>query len=98
MSKLTIADVRDRNTSAGFFFFSRDAMRFFSSRVESSLYSNGCFITSESEGFVISKRRKYSVHWYNPQTHSIDAASEFCQFSDISDARAFARAYVPGGA
>jgi len=89
-TKMTMADVRAQHTG---YFFSRSNMRMFASRVESSLYKNGCFITSERVGYESSKRA-YTVRRFN--AGSIDTVSQFLQFQDISDARAFARAYVGG--
>jgi hypothetical protein len=42
-----IAEVKAANKAAGSHFFSPNTMRFFNSIIESSLYKNQCFITSE---------------------------------------------------
>lgn len=47
----SITEVKEANKANGFYFFSKDTMRFFSSRVESTLYKNQCFITSEKKCF-----------------------------------------------
>lgn len=53
---VSMADVRFYNQRNGQHFFSRNNMRFFASRVESSLLSGDYFITSEKAGFVSNKR------------------------------------------
>lgn len=53
---VTMSDVRFYNAEAGQYFFSRETMRFFASRVESSLLRGGYFISSERAGFASTKR------------------------------------------
>ena len=47
----TISEVKQANTNLGHHFFDRDTMRFFDSKIESTLYKNQCFITSEKKCF-----------------------------------------------
>ena len=100
MRKLTIADVREHNERAGYYFFSRDTMRFFGTRVVSTLYKNKPFITSDFTGFERNKRR-FTVRVYNPETGNVgtakdkDGNSTFNRFGSLSDAREFARNYKP---
>ena len=44
---MTLADARYEYQKKGGHFFDRDTMKFFGSRIESDLYKNRCFITSE---------------------------------------------------
>lgn len=53
--KRTLADVRVANKAAGFNWFSRDTMRFWSCRIHGGLRKGRFFITSE-ENFDRSKR------------------------------------------
>lgn len=46
----TLAEFKAAHKAAGGHFFSRGAMRFFESRIESGLLKGGYFITSESYG------------------------------------------------
>lgn len=46
-----MTDVKRANREAGYFFFNRDTLAFFGSKVESSLYDGRVFITSEWDGF-----------------------------------------------
>ena len=70
---MTIADVKAKNKAAGQHFFDADTMRFFGSRVESSLYKNNTFITSEYTGFERTSRA-YTVRVFDEATGSVDTA------------------------
>ena len=54
--KISMADVRFYNAQNGQYYFSRDTMRFFASRIESALLGGDYFITSEKAGFDSVKR------------------------------------------
>jgi hypothetical protein len=86
--KLTIADVRRRNGEAGRYFFSPSTMKFFASKVESTLYKNLCFVTSEKKCFE-DYTRVFHVRRYDPFTHDIETLGNVFMF--IDDARKFAR-------
>jgi len=86
MKKLTIADVKEHNKNTGRFFFSRKTMRFFQSRIESTLYKNHRFITSERCGDLL---REYSVRWYDAETGRIDTVTR--GIKEIEVAREVAR-------
>jgi hypothetical protein len=43
----TLGDVRFHNDRNGFYWFSQETMKFFGSKIESSLLKGGYFITSE---------------------------------------------------
>ena len=45
---MTLAEAIEKYNKTGGHFFDEDAMRFFGSRIESDLYDNRCFITSEN--------------------------------------------------
>ena len=55
----TIADVRKANKENGFFWFSPKTMRFFDTKIETSLLKGGYFVTSED----VNKNglRKYKI-------------------------------------
>ena len=46
-----ITEFKRANKEAGYYFFSSDTMAFFASEIESGLYENQCFITSEKKCF-----------------------------------------------
>ena len=86
---MTIADVKRLNNEAGYQFFAPDTMRFFASRIESGLYKNGTFITSERAGFRDATRR-YTVRRVRPD-YSIATIGEFCGHATLTAAREAAK-------
>lgn len=95
---MTIAEVKQINKENGFYFFERDTMRFFGTRICSKLYKNNTFITSDFTSFDRDKR-KYCVRVFDPSTGNITTAKDkdgkttFNKFYFIEDAREFARNY-----
>jgi hypothetical protein len=95
---MTITDVKRINKENGFYFFERDTMRFFGTKIVSPLYKNNTFITSDYTGFERNKRR-YTVRVFNASTGAVDTAKDkngnsvFNKFYYIEDAREFARNY-----
>ena len=93
-----MADVKQANKNAGYYFFSKDTMRFFGTRIVSALYKNNTFITSDYTGFE-RNNRAYSVRVFHPETGIVNTAkfsdgqSTFNKFSTIESAREFARNY-----
>lgn len=68
MARMRISDVKREHAAAGGYFFSRDTMRFFNSRIESELYNGGWFVTSERFEDVFSDDvypREYRVRWFD---------------------------------
>lgn len=84
---MTISDVRAANKAIGHHWFSRDTMRFFKTRIESTLYKNGTFITSEQPPHG---PRVYSVRRAMADG-SIDTVGDFCGYRHKEDAREAAR-------
>jgi len=64
----SIATIKELNKQAGYYFFSKDTMKFFASKVESKLYKSGYFITSEKTGFS-SYNREYKVRLAKKDEH-----------------------------
>ena len=93
-----MANVKQANKDAGYYFFSRDTMQFFGTRIVSALYKNNTFITSDYTDFE-RNNRAYSVRVFHPETGIVDTAkfpdgkSTFNKFSTIESAREFARNY-----
>ena len=95
---MIMADVKQANKDAGYYFFSKDTMRFFGTRIVSALYKNNTFITTDYTDFE-RNNRAYSVRVFHPETGIVDTAkfpdgkSTFNKFSTIESAREFARNY-----
>jgi hypothetical protein len=96
MRKRTMADVKAANAAAGQYFFFRSTMRFFGSRVESSLYTGGYFITSEKAGFT-SAQRRFTIR-RETADHSIETVSKFLEYRTIEIARVALRKIQRGEA
>ncbi len=53
----TMSDVRAKNKEIGHFFFDRETMKFWDSKVETGLFRGRYFITSERERTATAKRK-----------------------------------------
>lgn len=89
---MTMADIKQKLRAGGNHFFDQDTMRFFGSRVESTLYKNNTFITSEYTGFD-RKKRAYTVRYYDEAKNDIKDVSGFGAFPTKDSAREFAKNY-----
>lgn len=84
----TIEMMKGANNSAGFHFFSKDAMRFFRSRIAPGVVHGRVFITSEQ--FDYQSPRLYTVRALKDDG-STAQLSEFQQFDTLRQARAYVR-------
>jgi hypothetical protein len=73
-----LGDVRFHNDRNGFCWFSQETMKFFGSKIESSLLKGGYFITSEKN--FDGTKRLYSIRKVN-EDFSIDTIGSFQQFT-----------------
>lgn len=90
----TMSDVREFNTDEEHHFFSRESMRFFSSKIESALYAGRWFITSEKKGFT-SSDRGYTVREVRLDA-SIKTVGSMNDHWNIESAREAVRELVKG--
>lgn len=87
----TIAEIKEANRIRGHYYFSRETMKFFSSRVLPTIYGGRYFITSEQDKYASSPvPRKYTIR-YAKDDGSIEKASGFEEFSNLDEARRTAR-------
>lgn len=91
MQKLTMSDVRTWNKRAGHHFFDPKTMKFFKSRVVSSLLKGNYFITSEKYPH---NPTHYTLRQYNPKNHTI--ATIQSDLLDIDIARLAAKMWQKG--
>jgi hypothetical protein len=98
--KYTISEIRAANKGAGLHFFSPSTMRFFSSKVERTVYQGDggvFFVTSEqfvgSDG--IAQPRAYKVRSFDPTTSDVRTARG--EFRHLDDARDEAKRLAEGG-
>ena len=83
--KLTMADIRRNNKEAGYHFFDKDSMRFFNSRIETGLYKDNTFITSERYDY--NYPREYTIRRAVDGGIKIETIGEFRQFETLEDAK-----------
>lgn len=88
----TIADCRALNKAAGFHWFDRATMRFFGIRIESGLYKNLCFVTSDLN---YTRKRYFNVRRFNVDDCTISTIGKFCSITSKEEAREIARNYEP---
>ena len=91
ITKMTMADVREANQRAGQFFFARDTMRFFRSKVESTLYKNATFVTSEQAGRC---PKRYAIRRFIPETGEVKTLAT--NIRDKTTARVAAQTWDKG--
>lgn len=85
----TTKTIRDANAAAGFRFFERGTMRFFSARVLSGVYGGKYFVTSERDTYRDENPRLYSVRSIR-EDGSIETHGGFQAFDSARKARAHA--------
>ena len=86
---MKISEVKAIVKSNGGHFFDKNAMKFFGTKIETSVFKNGCFVTSEDDFCEIN--RLYTVRRFNGK--SIDTIGDFQQYKTKESAREAARAY-----
>jgi hypothetical protein len=86
---MTLAEAKAKYNENGGHFFDRDTMRFFGSRIESDLYKNRCFITSEKN--FDGTKRFYTVRRFNKDFTSIDTIGEFNKITSKHTAQQIAK-------
>lgn len=85
-------DVIRYNKMVGQYFFERDTMEFFGSKVECELLENNCFITSEDD--FRREKRLYTIRRYDPNTAHIDTVGGFQKFKTFNAAMNAAKSYA----
>jgi len=79
----TISQIKNANKDGGFYFFSRNTMRFFKSRILPGVYNGRYFVTSERGPFG---PRMYTVRRANDDG-SVQTHGEFMRYRDSRSAR-----------
>jgi len=80
-----MADIKRNNKKAGYHFFDKDTMRFFNSRIETGLYKDNTFITSEQ--FDYNSPREYTIRRALNDGIKIETIGELGQFATLEDAK-----------
>ena len=82
----TVSEIKAANAAAGYYFFSRDTMKFFRSRVGATVYEGrGGIYYVTSEQFVgsdgSSGPRRFTVRQFNPDCGDINTVGPFNEMS-----------------
>jgi len=83
----TIDEIKTANAEAGYFWFSPETLRFFSSRISTKVYGGRYFVSSEKE---YDGARRYTVREARSDG-SINTVSKFGEFTTLRDAESEAR-------
>ena len=86
---MKISEVKAIVKSNGGHFFDKGTMKCWGTRIETSVFKNGCFVTSEDN--YNKTKRLYTVRRFNGK--SIDTIGDFQQYKTKESAREAARAY-----
>jgi hypothetical protein len=85
MKTLTISEIKKANNEIGQKWFAKGAMLFFNTIIETQPNKADLFITSEKiEDW---HKRKYTIRWYNRETHEVVTISAFMAYDTIDQAR-----------
>jgi hypothetical protein len=76
------------NQECGLYWFSKDTMRFFNSRVGGEVFHGRYFISSERCGWAVGARREYTVREVKPNG-DIDRVGELGEFSSSAQAKRY---------
>ena len=84
-------DVIRHNKKVGQHFFDKETMKYWGSRIETELFPNNTFVTSEDT--YDRNGRLYTVRMYDPNTGRIKTLNSFQEFDNLRDAENFAKNY-----
>ena len=90
---MRLEEFKRLNAEKGYYFFERDTMRFFKSRLNDWDYVTGYFITSERRDDY---DRKYTVRKADFENGNVRLISEFQKFDTIGKARTYWRNLLRG--
>jgi hypothetical protein len=94
MKKLTIAEMKELNKAKGGHWFDKGAMRFFNTRIETQPNAENIFITSEYMDNPSNK--KYSLRWFNTETHDVVTLGDFNAIRSLDKAKELRKEYTKG--
>ena len=83
---MTMLEAKAIYKATGSHFFDKDTIEFWGSKIESELYKNRCFITSENN--FDSTARFYTVRRFSEDFKSIDTIGEFQAYKTKEEAQA----------
>lgn len=86
---ITLSEAKAIYKTGSGHFFDRETFKYWGSRIESTLYKNRCFVTSENN--FDGSRRAYTVRRFSPDFLHIETVGEFQQYALKETAREAAK-------
>jgi hypothetical protein len=81
---LTIAEMKRRDAETGQYWFSKGAMLFFNTKIESEPNEKGYFVTSEYMEDPDQKR--YTIRFFDQKTNRVETIGDFRHYETLSEA------------
>ena len=84
MKNWTIKDIRDTMNETGSYWWSKDTMSFFGTKIIGGAFNGpgGVFLVS-SEQKPSGRARRFTVRQYNPKTKRIQTVGDFCELDRV---------------
>jgi hypothetical protein len=82
--RISIEEMKKRDSETGQYWFSKGAMAFFNTKIESEPTEKGHFVTSEYPEDPIQKR--YTIRYFDPITNKVETIGDFRQYETLSEA------------
>ena len=89
----TVDEIKAFAEDNGSKFFSKEAMRFFNSRLSRETYGGNGEVFITSERFDETTPRRYTVRMIHTPTASIEAVSKFQEFATLDEAKKFVKEF-----
>jgi hypothetical protein len=86
-----IEQMKRDSLAHGNFFFTRETMNFWGSKVVAGMFNNNTFVTSEDT--FDRSQKLFTARQYDWEKHDVKTIGEFQQFKAIEDAVRFAKQY-----
>lgn len=86
-----IEQMKRDSLAHGSFFFTKDTMSFWGSKVVAGMFRNDTFVTSEDN--YNRTQKLYTARHYDWKKHEVETIGDFQQFDNIEDAVRFAKQY-----
>ena len=86
---ITLAEAKAIYRTGKGHFFDRETFKYWGSRIESALYKNRCFVTSENN--FDGSRRAYTVRRFSPDFLHVETVGEFQEHATKWGAREAAK-------
>lgn len=81
---ITLAEMKKRDSETGQYWFSKGAMAFFNTKIESEPTEKGYFVTSEY--MEDPKEKRYTIRFFDQDTNRVQTIGDFRQYETLSEA------------